>query len=266
MIQERELSLEASTVRYLESGTGWPVVLLHAFPLSADMWRPQLERVPEGWRFIAPDLGRLGKSRGGPAQSMDEMAGTILQLLDALGIDRTALGGLSMGGYVAFAMLRREPERFSALFLADTRSTADAEQAKAARNRMLEMVRTKGVAAVADDMIPKLLSETSRRDQPELVQRVRSLICSNTPDGIAAALEALRDRPDSTPTLASVAVPALILCGEEDTLTPPEEARSMQARIDRSNLVLLPGAGHLSNLESPEPFSTALCDFFTAPL
>jgi pimeloyl-ACP methyl ester carboxylesterase len=266
MVQERQLPLGYGTARWLEAGAGWPVILLHAFPLSADMWRSQLESVPDRWLFIAPDLRGLGPAHGNPARSMDDLADAVFELLEALHIDSAALGGLSLGGYVAFAMMRRERERFSAIFLADTRAAADTDQARGARNRMLETVRARGADAVADEMLPKLLGESSRRDQPDLETRVRALIRSNTPEGIAGAIEATRDRADSTATLASIDVPTLILCGEEDTLTPPTEARSMQERIRRSNLVLLPRAGHLSNLEAPEQFSTALCDFLAAPL
>lgn len=266
MVRERQLPLNHGTTRYLEAGSGWPVVLLHAFPLSADMWRPQLAHVPEGWRFLAPDLRGFGGSRGSLVRSLDDMASGILELLDALRVDRAVLGGLSMGGYVTFAIMRREPERFTALVLADTRATSDNEQSRAGRTKMLETVRAQGVAAIADEMLPKLLGESSRREQPDLEQHVRALIEPNSIDGLAGAIEAMRDRPDSTAMLASIAVPTLILCGEEDTLTPPTEARSMQTQILRSNVVILPGAGHLSNLEAPERFSTALCDFLAAPI
>ena len=266
MVHERLLPLAYGTARYLESGGGWPVVLLHAFPLTADMWRPQLEQVPDGWRFIAPDLPGFGSARSTPARTVDEMASGVLALLDALEIERAAVGGLSMGGYVTFALLRRERERFNALFLADTRDSPDTQEGRDARNRMLETVRAAGVDAVADEMLPKLLAPSSRRERPELETQVRGLIRANSPAAIAGAVEAIRDRPDSTTTVASIAVPTLILCGEEDTLTPPAEARSMQSRIDRSIVVMLPGAGHLSSLEAPEQFSTALNDFLAAPL
>jgi pimeloyl-ACP methyl ester carboxylesterase len=266
MIDERTVPVASGTARYLEAGNGWPVVLLHAFPLNADMWRPQLERVPKGWSFIAPDLRGLGPGNGTPAHSMDDMADSVIELLDALEIERAVIGGLSMGGYVTFALLRRQPERFNAVILADTRAVADTDQGRAARNRMIEMVRTAGAEAVADDMVPKLLSAPSRLEQPDVEERVRSLIVANSAEGIAGALEALRDRADSTETLSSINVPTLILCGEEDTLTPPDEARGMQAGIERSNLVLIPRAGHLSNMEAAETFSTALTDFLAAPL
>ena len=113
--------------RWLESGAGWPVLLIHAFPLNAEMWRPQLDQVPDGWRFIAPDLRGFGGSRpsGAPVASLDDYAADLEVLLDHLKIDEAVMGGLSMGGYVTFALFRRAPDRFTGMLLADTRSQAD---------------------------------------------------------------------------------------------------------------------------------------------
>ena len=266
MVREQRIAVGTGTVRYLEAGGGWPVVLLHGFPLNADMWRPQLENVPEGWRFIAPDLRGFGPEANAPATSMDDLAAGVVEMLDALRIEKAAIGGLSMGGYVTFAVLRQAPARASAVILADTRAGADNEQGKAARNKMIDTVRSKGVSAVADEMMPKLLGETTRGEFPEVERRVREIAGANRPEGLAGAIAAMRDRPDSTPQLTEISVPALVLVGEEDTLTPPSEAQAMRAALNRSYLVDIPRAGHLSNLEAPDHFSAALADFLSAPL
>lgn len=266
MVREQRAELPQGTVRYLTAGVGWPVVLLHAFPLSAEMWRPQLEQVPAGWTYIAPDLRGFGPDGAGTAQSMDDLAAGVFDLLNALKIDRTALGGLSMGGYVAFAMYRREPARFSALMLADTRATADGEPARAARQEMLDALAAKGPGAVADMMLPKLLGDTSRAERPELAVQVREMIERNSVAGIAGGIRAMLGRPDSTPLLDTLRVPVLAIVGEEDVITPPAETEAMAARIPRVNCVKLPGAGHLSNLERPREFSHALADFLASPL
>ena len=240
-----------------------PVVLLHAFPLSADMWRPQLARVPDEFRFLAPDLRGFGFGAPETASSMDEMADGVLEWLEALGIDTAVIGGLSMGGYVTFALWRKARERFSAMVLADTRATADTEQGRAARAKMLETVKDKGVTAVADEMLPKLLGETSKRER-QLDPQLREIILRNHEEGVGAAIEAMRDRPDATPLLAAIDVPALVLVGEEDTLTPPSDSEALHAGIRGSRLVRLPRAGHISNLEVPDEFSTALNDFLVS--
>ena len=264
LVHSRAAHLSTRTLRYLEAGSGRPLIWLHAFPLSADQWLPQLSRVPPGWRFIAPDLRGF---RGGrqafevfdlPGVTMDAYAGDVLELMTHLEIADAVVGGLSMGGYVAFALLRKAPSRVSGLVLADTRATADTPEGRAARDKMIELVGREGSAGVAREMLPKLLGETTRREQPDLSDAVRRLIEVNTSDAIAAALNALKSRPDSTPLLASIACPTLIICGEEDVLTPMADSEAMHQAISGSRLVRLAGAGHLSNLENPIGFNDAI--------
>jgi 3-oxoadipate enol-lactonase len=265
---ERELYVEvgARRQRYLEAGSGWPLVLLHAFPLTADLWRPQLERAPRGWRLLAPDLRGFGPGVPPTSASMDEMAADVEAFLDAMEIDKAVIGGLSMGGYVTMALYRRAPARFTGMLLANTRPGPDSEDGRAARNAMIALVRTKGSRAVADQMLPKLLGTTSQRARPQLAALVRRLIEGNSPDGIAAAIEGLRDRPDSTAVLQGVSVPAMVITGEEDAIIPVSESEAMAAALARSQLVILPAAGHLSSLEVPDDFSEALGTFLQANL
>ena len=249
---------------WLEAGEGWPVVLLHAFPLRAAMWRPQLEAVPAGWRIVAPDLRGFGS--GPPLDrpiTMDEYALDVLALMDALTIDEAAVGGLSMGGYAAFAVFRQAPSRVTATVLADTRSQADTPAGREARLQMRTLLADEGPRGVANQMLPKLLSPDA---SPDVVQAVRDMIESADARAIDAAIGALMDRPDSTPDLARIAVPALVTVGERDALTPVADSEAMQRAIARSTLVVLPGAGHLANLEQPEAFSRALADFLASAL
>jgi pimeloyl-ACP methyl ester carboxylesterase len=258
---ERSLRLGTGPVRYLEAGTGSPVVLLHAFPLSADMWRPQLDAAPDGWRILAPDLRGLGPSPAPPAASLDDMAEDVLAWLDGLGIARAAIGGLSMGGYLTFALFRRAPERFTAAMLANTKATADTPDARAARDAMSALVREKGAPAIADQMLPKLLGRTSQEARPDLARLVRATIEANTAEGIDGAIQALKSRPDSTAQLATMTCPSLIVHGEEDAIIPRAEAEAMHRLLPRSELVGIPDAGHLSSLETPAAFSGALHRF-----
>jgi len=256
--------LATRSVRYLEAGSGRPLVWLHAFPLSADQWLPQLHRVPPGWRFIAPDL--RGFRGAGPAfedtglgrQTIDDHAADVLDLMTHLEIDAAKIGGLSMGGYVALAIVHRAPERVKGLVLASTRAAADSPRGKLNRAAMLERLAGDGVRAIADDMVPKLLGETTRREQPDLVDAVTRMIVTNSAEGIAAAVRAMRDRPDSTALLGHLPGPVTIVHGDEDVLIPVEEAQAMHRAVPGSRLVVLPGVGHLSNLESPNGFSAAV--------
>lgn len=290
VIQERTVDIGGERVRYLEAGAGWPVVLIHAFPLSADMWRPQLERALGGWRFIAPDLRGFRPPvhlpRSLPSEgvsvarakervphpihpaidvlSMDDYARDVGQLLDCLKIDEAVIGGLSLGGYVTFALFRQSPERFSGMILADTRPQADTPDGRTARAKMRDMLEDQGPSAIADQMLPKFFEASVPPPRPDLAGLVRELIEANSVYGLDAALGAMMDRPDSTGDLASISCPALILVGEHDVVTPPADARAMEGAIPRSRLAVIPGAGHLSNLEHPDEFSRALHDFLLA--
>jgi pimeloyl-ACP methyl ester carboxylesterase len=266
VIRETWIQIGEARVRCLEAGEGRPLVWLHAFPLHADMWRPQLERAADGWRFLAPDFRGFGPAGTGalPGRTMEGYAGDVVDLLDALAIDRAVIGGLSMGGYVAFAMLRRAPERVSALILADTRPQADTAEGRASRERMRSIALERGAWAIADEMLPKLLGATTSRDRPDVVRGARRLIESNAPAGIAGALEAMMWRPDSSDDLRRLAVPALVLVGDEDAVTPRADAEQMAALVPGASLHVLPSAGHLSNLENPEAFSGAVGAFLAA--
>jgi 3-oxoadipate enol-lactonase len=258
----------AGRVRYLEAppsraerprGT---LVLLHAFPLNARMWEPQLTLADHGWRVLAPHYrGMDGGIQDPPAASIDDYAGDVIDLLDSLHIEDAVIGGLSLGGYVAFALFRHAPRYFRGIVLADTRSQADPPEAAEGRTRLLSAVREKGPSAAADEMGPRLLGETTRAERPDVVERVRTLILSNPATAIAGALTAIMTRPDSTPLLSSIHCPTLIVVGEQDTLTPPAMSRDMQRGIPGSELVVVPKAGHLSSLEQPSAFNAALARF-----
>lgn len=193
------------------------LVLLRAFPLNAHMWEGQLALADRGWRVIAPQFRGFDDGAGDPpAQSVDDYAGDVVDLLDALHIHDAVVGGLSMGGYVAFALLRHAARYIRGLILADTKAQPDTPEGVEGRKRMIELVGINGPAAVAEEMIPKLLGETTRRTRPDVVDRVRALATSSPAEAIAGALHALMTRPDSTPQLSTIHVPTMIVLGEED--------------------------------------------------
>jgi 3-oxoadipate enol-lactonase len=245
------------SLRYFESGGGRPVLLLHAFPLSADQWLPQLHRVPVGFRFIAPDLrgfrgiGAAFEDPGLDSLSIDDYAQDVLALAAHLELDRFVVCGLSMGGYVAFALHRLAPSRVSGLILSNTRAAADSAEARAGRDRMIALARQDGPEAIAREMVPRLLGDTTRREQPDLADAVRRLIVVNSADGIATALGALKTRPDSTAGLAAIACPTHVITGDEDAIIPVSEAEAMHRGIPKSSLTVLRAVGHLANLEDP---------------
>jgi pimeloyl-ACP methyl ester carboxylesterase len=237
-------------------GQGEPLVLLHAFPLDRRMWLAQKDELAGSARIIAPDLRGFGRSADlGAPRSIEEHADDVAAVLDKLGIERATIAGLSMGGYVALAVARRHAHRIGRFALADTRSLADSTEGKAARDQNIALLRTEGVAALVERMLPKLLSAGASAD---VVARVRSLGNSQKPEGLAAALSAMRDRPDSTAVLSTLNVPSTVIVGEADPISPPDEARAMAALLPRAEVEVIPGVGHLSNLEAPAAFTTAL--------
>ncbi len=255
------------TTRYLEAGEGRACVLLHGYPLSADQWLPQLHRVPPSWRFIAPDMrgfrgiGTAYQEVGLESSTIATHAADVLQLMNHLDVDRAVIVGLSMGGYVALALARAAASRLDGLVLADTRAGGDGEETRAARDAAIAAVRAGGVAAIAEGTARRLLGETSCREQPDLVEAVRTLILRNGPDGIIAAQTAIKQRPDATPGLAAIACPTLVVWGEEDTVTPLADSEALALGVPGASLVRLPAAGHLSNLEAPMAFTAALGAF-----
>jgi pimeloyl-ACP methyl ester carboxylesterase len=240
------------------------IVLLHAFPLNARMWEPQQALAEFGWRIVAPQFPGFDGGTGAHANAtVDDYAGQLVDLLDSLHVEQAVIAGLSMGGYVAFALLRHARRYFSGLVLADTRSQADTPEGQQGREKMRALLRDKGPSAIADEMIPKLLGASTLKERPAVGEHVRALIMSSSADAIDGAINVLKTRPDSTPLLSGIHVPTLIVVGEEDTLTPPDMSREMHRAIHGSELVVIPESGHLSNLERPRAFNAALASFLT---
>ena len=249
------------------SGAGTPLVLLHAFPLDGRMWAPQVEALAGTYQVIVPDLRGFGAARDQAVEEagMDLLADDLLRLMDDRGLDRVVLGGLSLGGYVALAFMRRHADRVSGLVLLDTKATADGDQARDDRLKMAERVLEEGTDFVPVVMLPKLLGETSREHRPEVVEKVATLIREQSPQAIAGAQRGMAARGATTDVLATIAVPTLVITGEEDAVTGPEVGRELAAGIPGARFLLVEEAGHLANLEQPEIVNEALLDFL-APL
>jgi 3-oxoadipate enol-lactonase len=240
------------------------VVFVHGFPLSARMWEQQLLGLGSAFRLIAPDLKGFGNSsvpEDLAAYSMDAWADELAALLDELDLDRVVLCGLSMGGYIAFAFHRRHADRLAGLVLADTRADADSPEAREKRTKQQQLVRERGAAPLAEVLAPALMSEYTRRDLPDVYARVKMLMEDHAPAGVIGALEAMKNRPDSTADLATIHVPTLVMVGEKDMITPPDVARSVADKIAGAQLVMIPTVGHLPNLEAPDVFNAELAAF-----
>ena len=259
------VTLDGTTVHYFDAGAGEPpLVLLHAFPLRAAMWEDQIAALSPTRRVIAPDLMGFGDSDAPDdvaRYTMDGYADQVAGLLDRLGVGRAVVAGLSLGGYVALALVRRHRDRVAGLVLADTRAGVDTDEILERRGDQQRQVRAEGTGPVVETHLDVLLGETTHRDRPEVVERARKLMSGTPPAGVVGALEAMKRRPDSTELLAGIDVPTLVVVGEEDKPSPPAVAEAMHEAIPSSRFVVLPGAGHLTNLEVPDAFNEALGAF-----
>lgn len=255
---------------YDDHGIGLPVIFLHAFPLNRHMWDGELTALlaEERFRLVALDWRGFGESDIAsestphpPISTMELLADDVAGLMDSLGIQKAILCGLSMGGYVAFAFLRKYQQRLAGLILADTRPAADTPEAQANRENVARIAETQGTGAIADLQVPRLISDYTRRHHPEVEARIRQMIDAATPEGIAAASRGMARRPDSTELLAAISCPTLVIEGEQDALIPPAEAQGYASRIPDAQFVLIPRAGHLSNLEQPGAFIQVISGF-----
>lgn len=251
----------------IEAGAGRPLVLLHAFPLNASMWAAQRQPLGISYLLVCPDLCGFGGSTlpaGEP--NLDAVADDVAAMLDARRItEPVALGGLSMGGYVAMAFWRRYPERVAALILADTKATADSAPAAANRERIAaEVVAARSSAQLVAELLPKLIGTTTKEQRPLVHDRVKALIESAPPLAVAWAQRAMAARPDSLADLGAVDVPTLVIVGAQDELSSVSDATAMVDAIPRARLVTIESAGHLSSMEAPEAFTAALLEFLAA--
>ncbi len=224
---------------------GFTVLLLHAFPLDAGMW-DEIRRELGEVAAVAPSLPPEGGGRTLPG-----WAAAILGLIEG----EIVPVGVSMGGYLAFELWRQAPERISGLVFSDTRAGPETDEGRAGRERTIELIRERGAAGLWEEMEPKLFSPSAK---PEVVEQARSLALGRHPVDLVTCVEVIRDRPDSRPTLPTIDVPALVLVGEKDELTPPPEAAAIASGIRGAKLVAIPESGHLPPLERPDAFLASL--------
>jgi pimeloyl-ACP methyl ester carboxylesterase len=250
-------------LHYVERGRGTPLVLVHGFPLDHTMWQGQIEGLADRCRVIAPDLRGFGQSgvTAGLA-TMQRMADDLAQLLERLAIrEPIALCGLSMGGYVAWQFGLRYRERLAKLMLCDTRAVADNAETAANRIALAERVQKEGPAFIAETMIPKLFAPATIEAQVPCVEATREIILRTDPKGIAAASRGMAQRPDVSPWLARFDMPALVLCGEHDAISKPDEMRGFAGQMPQARYVEIAGAGHMAPLEKPAEVNAAIREF-----
>ncbi len=251
------------TLAFDQAGAGPATLMIHGFPLSRAMWQAQLTALAaDGYRALAPDLPGFGESPSlaGPV-TMTRYAEELIRLLDRLEIERAAVCGMSMGGYVLFSLLEHFPERVAAAGFIVTRAAADDAAAKQKRSELAATARSRGVAPVAEVFSELVFAPATARLRPELVEEVRGWMLAADPEGVAGALEAMRERGDYATRLADFTHPALVVGAQDDRAIPVEHARKLGAGLGDAELVEIDQAGHMVNLEQPQAFNDALLDF-----
>jgi pimeloyl-ACP methyl ester carboxylesterase len=259
------ISVNGCEFNVVERGSGVPLLLAHGFPLDHSMWGGQLNGLSGSDRVIAPDLRGFGASDVTPGTvTMEQMADDLAGLLDALAIKQPVVFcGLSMGGYVAWQFALRHRARLAKLILCDTRAVADTPEAAAGRRKMAEKVLAEGAVVAAEAMIPKLFAPATYTEQPQIVEATRQVILETKPEGIAAALRGMAERPDVTSRLGQIDVAALVLCGQHDGIASPSEMRQIAAALPNARFVEIAAAGHMAPLEQPEAVNAAIKKFLT---
>jgi 3-oxoadipate enol-lactonase len=258
----RKITVNGVSLAVEVRGDGPAILFVHGYPLARSIWSHQIDGL-EGWRRIAPDLRGMGESEAPDlGYGMATYADDLIAILDHLGVERAVVAGLSMGGYVAFELVRRCRTRIIGLVLADTRAEADSAEARRRRETAAQQVREHGAAAIADAMLPEMLAPRAKEKDPALADRVWRMMAATPVPGIVGALSAMRDRADSTPLLPTLGdIPTLVLVGAEDRISPLDGARAMADRIPGARLLVVPDAGHLAPLEAPEHTTAELRRF-----
>lgn len=257
----QSVSIGDVRITFDQRGDGPAVLLVHGFPFDRSMWERQMASLTR-LRRVAPDLRGFGASTlGSEPVTMARYADDLVGLLDAVEIRRAVICGLSMGGYVAFEVVRRHPERVRGLVLMDTRADADSTEGRKGRDAMAALVRRAGMGAVAESLIPKLLAPQTAKRRPAVVGRLRHMILRAPTAGVVAALRAMRDRSDATGWLQLIRAPTLVVAGAADQLTPPDVATGMAEQIRGARSVIVPGAGHVPPIERPQITSQVLRRF-----
>jgi pimeloyl-ACP methyl ester carboxylesterase len=256
------IELDGFAVEVEDHGVGVPVVLLHGYPLSAEIWTPVRPAIEQVARLITPDLrGFGGSDKPAGDYGMSALADDVVQLLDRLDLERVVLGGHSMGGYVALALAEGHPERLLGLVLVGSKASADSAEGRAGRDLAIEAIRTSGGAPFVDGFVPRVVSRSTLERAPRFAAELRE-IAGLVPDHVLIGCQrGMAERPDRGAMLAGLSVPVLVVVGSEDPFAPPDGARALVASVRDGTLAVIPDAGHTPSVERPIPTANAIVGF-----
>ena len=255
-------SSDDAQIYYETDGAGFPVILLHPFPVHHEFWRPVSSKLAGRYQLILPDLRGHGRSETGKGTaSMAKHARDLVGLAQAVGAPRAVFVGVSIGGYILFELWRQARERFAGLVLSNTRAEPDTEQGRASRLKSIADSRVHGTGPFFDAQVQNLIGESTRRNRLDLAAKARAMMQMMTVEGLAAVQQGMAERPDSAQTLQTINVTTLVIAGEEDTVTPLANAELMNQHIPKARLSVIPRAGHYAAFENPEEYARLLRQF-----
>jgi pimeloyl-ACP methyl ester carboxylesterase len=251
------------TMCYDDLGRGdTPIIFIHGFPFDKSSWQPQMDYLKNTHRVIAYDIRGFGKSAAGDDKaSIVLFADDLILFMDALQINKAIVCGLSMGGYILLNAANRYHERFEAIILSDTQCIADSDEAKEKRYKTIERIEAEGINDFASGFVKNAFCKETLETKPEVVEKIKNIILSTSAEAITGTLKALAERWETCSSLSNITVPALVLCGKEDALTPVKQSEYLAQNISGADLRTIDNAGHLSNLEQPDEFNKHLNNF-----
>ena len=259
-----KITVNNLTVCYNDEGQeGAPVIIfIHGFPFNKSMWDKQIKVLKDNYRAIAYDVRGHGSSDVGTGiYSIELFVNDLINLMEALKIDKAILCGLSMGGYIALRAIENYPDHFDALILCDTNCIADTSEVKEKRMKTIENIKKDGVEAFAEDSLKNLFAPESFTSKEAEIASTREMIVNTSKKTLYKTLRAFYERKETCSSLPNIKVPVLIMVGNEDKITPPAAAQLMHEKIEDSNLCILEQAAHLSDMENPTEFNNQLEKF-----
>jgi len=257
------LTVNGTTVCFDDWGQGdMPIIFIHGFPFDKSCWQPQMSVLRAHYRVITYDIRGFGKSSISlEIPDMDTYADDLIQFMDHMGIQKAIVCGLSMGGYILLNAVHRFQERFQAIILCDTQCNSDTAEIKEKRNDAIAQVMGGRLNEFADQFMSKVFNADLVKEESILFARVKQIILGTSPETIIGALNALKNRKDMCGEMHIITVPALIICGEQDKLTPMIKSEALQKGIANAELYPISGSGHLSNMEQSEYFNQGIMAF-----
>ena len=265
-MQDGYAQLNGANIHYTVQGQGQPVLLIHGYPLSGELFSRNRDALSQQYQVITLDLRGFGKSSAPQDDpgSLNSYAADALGLLDKLNIQQAVIGGMSMGGPIVFEMYRTAPERFRGMILIDTIANPASIVEQYLWNGMAQKAVTYGSQSLVGELIKDMLSGQTRATQPDQVAFLSDIVTQASVAGDVAGAKVLAERPDSVPTLGTITVPTLILEGQEDTVYPLPFAKKMQQNITNAKLVIIPGAAHALVYEKAPEVNRAMLDWLSS--